>query len=699
MTEETKTNAPATTSPETDSSTEPRVINPDEPQGNRMTGVALWLAVLLGSIGIFLNVNQLFNLQFFVGKLIIDTSYYYMLAGIFLSLAFLIYPARKGESNHVPWYDWIIFLLTMGCTGWLAWNGERIVQEGWDIVAPPDATGIASVFGFLGEDVTKHIPSDVTILAGMFCFLALEGVRRVGGLILFFICGFFFAYPLFSELMPSFLWGPASDFGQLLQQHALGTESVIGVPMRVVAGLLIGFLIFGSALVITGGGEFFMTFATALMGKSRGGPAKVAILSSGFFGSLSGSVISNVVTTGQLTIPTMKRVGYPPNYAGAVEACASTGGALMPPVMGAVAFIMAEFLNVPYSTVVLAAIVPAVLFYLALLLQADNYAARNGLKGQPAEEIPDVLSTLKKGWHFLFSLGVLVYLLLWVGIEAHAPYYATLVLLFTSALQKVNPFRLNKVLDLIVDSVKNISNIVGILAGIGMIVGSLSYTGVGGAFSRELLQFAGGNVLLLLFFGAITSFILGMGMTVSACYIFLAIVMGPALINAGQDPVASHLFILYWGMLSYITPPVALAAVAASSIAKSDPIKTGFTAMRMGLINFILPFLFVLTPTLILRGELNAIVHDVTTAVIAVWLMASAFEGWLYFVGRINVVSRVLLFIASLSFLDPGLVKGIGPYVVIPSWGTDVLGCAILVLVYAINGFGKKYRADAAMQN
>jgi TRAP transporter 4TM/12TM fusion protein len=645
-----------------------------EPSSNRgrLVGIARWIAIAAGLIGILLNINQLFNLhflsetwlfkpvfsflaeatglKFFASAQLIDTSYFYLLAGLFLGTVFLIYPAHKSAAGHIPWFDWLLCFLTLGLTTYLAWNGERIVQEGWDIRAPIEPT----------------------IIAGLICLLALEGVRRVGGMVLFVICAFFFAYPLFSENMPGFLWGPSSAIDELVRQHALGTESIIGVPMRVVAGLLIGFLIFGSALVITGGGEFFMTFATALMGRSRGGPAKVAILSSGFFGSLSGSVISNVVTTGQLTIPTMKRVGYPPTYAGAVEACASTGGALMPPVMGAVAFIMAEFLNVPYSTVMIAAVVPAVLFYLALVLQADNYAARNGLKGQPAEEIPDLLMTLKTGWHFLFSLIVLIYLLVWVGIESHAPYYATIVLLFTSALQKTNPFRLSKLVGLIEDSVKNIANIVGVLAGIGMIVGSLSYTGVGGAFSRELLQFAGGNIFLLLAFGAITSFILGMGMTVSACYIFLAIVMGPALIGAGMDPVASHLFILYWGMLSYITPPVALAAVAASSIAGANPINTGFLAMRMGLTNFILPFLFVFTPTLILRGDTLSILHDVTTAVIAVWLMSSAFEGWLYFVGRIDWVRRSVLLVAAGAFLYPG-------------WLSDLTGLVILAGIYMIS--------------
>lgn len=629
------------------------------PEGlSRTGGIAHWFVLGFATLGILLHINQIFNIQFFVGWLMIDTSYFYILVGLFLPLVFLIYPVHPKVAGRVPWYDWLLFAVTFAGAMYLAYNGEDIIQKGWDIVAPLEPT----------------------IVSGVICLVALESVRRVGGWVLFFICGFFFAYPLFADYMPGFMWGPSSNPEELVRLHAMGTESIIGVPMRVVASLLIGFLIFGSALVITGGGEFFMAFATALMGRSRGGPAKVAILSSGFFGSLSGSVISNVVTTGQLTIPTMKRVGYPPVYAASVEACASTGGALMPPVMGAVAFIMAEYLNVPYSTVMIAAIVPAVLFYLALLLQADNFAARHKLQGQPASEIPPLMPVLKSGWHFLFSLVLLVYLLVWIGVETHAPYFATLVLLVTSAFQKKNPFRLNKLAALIQDSGANITNIVGILVGIGMIVGSLSYTGVGGAFSRELLQLAGENILLLLFFGAVTSFVLGMGMTVSACYIFLAIVMGPALIKAGLDPVASHLFILYWGMLSYITPPVALAAVTASSIAGSNALQTGFQAMRMGIINFILPFLFVLTPTLILRGEPLAILHDVATASVAVWMMASGFEGWLYGIGRIGWVIRVPLIGSALAFLVPGAVS-------------DLIGLAILIGAYV---FGKMMQPHMA---
>jgi len=621
-------------------------LAPEDGGRDRLQGISYWIALVLGTVGIVLTINQTFNLHLF-GEAIIDTAFYYILLGLFMSLTFLAYPAHKAARGGIPIYDWGLFLLTLASTSYLAWNGGRIIAEGWDILAPTAAT----------------------IVAGIICVLTLEALRRAGGPVLFALCMAFAVYPLFSEHMPGFLWGPSMGLPETVRAHAMGVESIIGVPMRTVASLLIGFLIFGSALVVTGGGEFFMALATALMGRSRGGPAKVAILSSGFFGSLSGSVISNVVTTGQITIPTMKRTGYPSHYAGAVEACASTGGALMPPVMGAVAFIMAEFLNVPYSTVMLAAVVPALLYYGALLLQADHYAAKNGLRGQPAHEIPRLGPVLRQGWHFLFSLVLLTYLLLVMKREALAPYIATVVLLATTFLFGQKRFGLSGLRDLTIDTTRNIINIVAILGGVGFIVGSLSYTGVGGAFARELLQFAGGNVYLLLVIGAFTSFILGMGMTSSACYIFLAVTLGPALVNGGLNPIASHLFILYWGLISFITPPVALAAIAAAAIANANAWQTGMWAMRLGMVNFVVPFLFALNPTLILIGAPVDIAHDVTTAVVAVWLLAAAAEGWLYGIGQIGWGSRALLFIGAAGLLKPGLYS-------------DLVGLALVTVVY-----------------
>jgi len=626
---------------------------PEDVAKKRLSGIVYWITLLLGGFGILVAINQTFSLNAF-NYVMIDNAYYYLLIAIFLSLAFLIFPGRKKVVDHVPLYDWGLFFVSMVTSLYLSYHGEDMIAKGWDIVAP----------------VTP------TIAAAVMCFLALEGVRRAGGTVLFFVCLTFFTFPLWTDSAPGFLWGAGKDPVELVRAYAMGFESIVGLPMRVAGNILIGFLVFGSALVVTGGGEFFMNFAAALLGKSRGGPAKVSILSSGFFGSLSGSVISNVITTGQLTIPTMKRAGYPAVYAASVEACASTGGTLMPPVMGAVAFLMAEFLNIPYGEIVIAAAVPSILFYLALLLQVDCYAAVNGLKGQPAEEIPRMLDTLKDGWFYLLSLGLLVYMLVFLRIELYAPYYATVVLIVSATIfrKKEKRFNFAKFKELIVESARIIANIVAILAGIGVIVGSLAFTGVGGAFSRELIGFAGGNLALLLAMGALTSFLLGMGVTVSACYIFLAIVLGPALIDFGLDPIASHLFILYWGMISYITPPVALAAVTAAVIAKSDQMQTAMMAMRLGSIKFVLPFIIVLTPALIMRGEAFDIVVAISTCTIAVIVMAAGFEGYLYGIGKIGWPTRGLLFVGAAGFLYPDpTAYAIAGVAVVVSYGGQLL--------------------------
>jgi TRAP transporter 4TM/12TM fusion protein len=624
----------------------------------RMGGIAYLAALALSIAGLAIVVNQVFNLGLF-GFRPLSTGYYYYVIACFMPVAFLSHPARMTDRLRVRWYDWFLSAVALGTGIYLGQNASNILTRGWDIDAP-------------------MLP---TVMSGILVLLALEGVRRCGGTLLLLICATFAVYPLFADSMPGVLWGMQYTLAEAARAHGMGVESVIGIPMRIVAELLIGFIVFGSALIISGGGTFFMNFAMALMGGRRGGPAKVSILASGFFGSLSGSVISNVISTGAMTIPTMKRSGYPPHYAGAVEACASTGGTLMPPVMGAVAFIMASFLNVPYVEVMAAAFVPAILFYLALLLQADAYAARTGLAGLPRAQLPSLLATLKTGWVYLLSLGLLVYLLVFQRIESMAPFYAALLLTATAIVLERGLGRMRVVLDLIVEAGVNIGNLVALLAGIGLVVGALSITGVGTAFSRELVNLAGDNIPLLLILGAVTSFILGMGMTVSACYIFLAIVLAPALIQVGLDPMASHLFILYWGMLSFITPPVALAAVAASGIAGAGAMRTAVTAVRLGAPLFILPFMFVLNPALILRGELAAILLSVTTAAIAIWMLAAAFERYAYFVGRLNRVETILMLVGGLTLI-------------VPEQRTDLVGLGLLLVIYLWKILGRQRMDD-----
>ncbi|MGE3914369.1 MAG: TRAP transporter permease [Hyphomicrobiaceae bacterium] len=607
------------------------VMEDPEARSKRLAGAAFWATFVLSVAGLALSVNQVFNLGL-GGFRPISTAYYYLMIGLFGAVGFLAFPAAKSHKDRARWFDWLLAAAVLGLSVWIATHAQEIIDRGWNTAGPLNAT----------------------IVAGIYVALVLEGLRRTGEMILFLFCIVFAAYPLYAGYMPGFLWGVQLDLPQTLNEHVYGLESVIGIPMQVVADTLIGFLVFGVVLATTGGGAFFMDFASSLMGTSRGGPAKVAIISSGLFGMLSGSPTSNVLTTGTLTIPTMKRCGYPAAYAGAVEACASTGGALMPPVMGAAAFIMANFLNVPYADVVTAAFLPALLYYFALFVQTDFYAARNGLRGVAPSEVPPLMSTLTGGWYYIVAIVGLTLLLLVWRLEGEAPFYVGVFLVLVAvARARTIGFTPLRFAGLVVDIGQAVAQIIGLIAGIGLIIGAMSITGVANSFSRELVQYAGGNVALLLATGALTSFVLGMGMTASACYIFLAIVLAPALVKTGLDPMAVHLYVFYWGIVSFITPPVALAAIAAASIAKADAMEVGFKAIRIGCLLLLLPVLFVLQPALILKGPLLGIIQVSATAIAAVLMLAAAFEGYLAGVGNLAGWLRLPIGIAGLLLLIP----------------------------------------------
>ena len=441
--------------------------------------------------------------------------------------------------------------------------------------------------------------------------------------------------------------------------HMFGTESVLGLPMNAFANLVVGFLIFGVALQYTGGGAFFLNLAFALLGKRRGGPAKVAIFSSGLMGSMSGSVITNVLTTGVMTIPAMKRVGFRPAYAGGVEACASTGGVLMPPVMGATAFVMATFLEIPYGEIVIAAAFPSIFYYLGLFMQIDAYAARNDLKGLPQAELPPLSKVLKEGWYFIAVFIALIIMLLYMQREAQAPYYATAVLLIINQFSKEHRWDLKGVITFIRAVGLLFAELMAILAGVGLIIGALTLTGKVGTITYELTQFASGNTILLLVMAAVTSFVLGIGMTITAAYLFLAVSVAPALTDGGLDKLAVHLFLMYWGMISFITPPVAIGAFAAATVAKSEPFKTGFEAMRLGSIIYFVPFFFVLNPALIGRGEPLEIAIVLATTVVGITLIAGGLQGYFYGIGKLDgnsmgMIGRIGLVIGGILFALPG---------------------------------------------
>lgn len=596
------------------------------------------LIALTTVVCIALAINQLLNLQFFAGVVLIESRYLFLLIAALLPFVFIVFPASgKSPYDRVPWYDGVLFVLALGAFLAYAWYAEQMADEAWQF-SPPDYI----------------VP--VTLLVWL---LLLEAVRRAGGFAIFVVVLVISLYPLYAGSMPFPFKGLAFSFPNTAAYHSLSEESLLGVPMKAFANIVMGFLVFGAALQHTGAGKFFMDFAFALLGHVRGGPAKVAIFSSGLLGSVSGSVTTNILTTGALTIPAMKRLGFSARYAGGVEACASTGGVLMPPIMGATAFVMAMFLNVEYLDVAIAAAIPSLLYFFGLFVAIDAYSARHGLRGMSRDELPKLKRAILDGWQYIFVFAFLIYMLAILQQEILAPYIATVVLIVINQMRKHSRWGWSDVTGFIHTTGILFIELIGILAGIGLVVGALIMTGMAGTFTNDLIVLAGNNGFVLLLTGALASFILGMGLTITAAYILLAVVLAPGVVKLGFDPMAVHLFLMYWGMLSFITPPVAVGAYVAASLAKTDGMGTGFEAMRLGAIIYFIPFFFVLNPALIFHGSWGEIFFVTLTAFIGVVLIAASLQGYLIGVGTLagsalSWIARVVLLIAGFLFALPG---------------------------------------------
>ncbi len=616
----------------------------------------LFAAVTLA--GVALVLNQMANLQFFAGVTLLENRYLFVLAAFFLGLVFLAYPARPARMRDTPSpLDWLLFALSVAVPAWFALNAERALSGGWEYGAPLQAQ----------------------VMAGLLVALVVEATRRAGGNVLAVVVAIVALYPVVADRMPGPISGIAQPLSTTLTNHVLSNESAFGIPMRAFGELVVGFIVFGVALNYTGGGKFFNDVAFALVGRFRGGAAQVGVISSGLQGSISGSVISNVISSGVVTIPAMMRTGFDRRYAAGIEAVASTGGVLMPPVMGSTAFVMAGFIGTPYADIALAATIPALLFYFGLAIQIDAYAARRGLKGLPASELPGLWQTFREGWTYIVVFVVLVWFLLRENDEALAPFYATAVLFAINQLDRRHRFTGAKLLAFLTACGRSLAELIAILLGVGLIVGAFSVTGLAGTLANDLVFLAGDQVLALLLMGALTSFVFGMGMTATACYIFLAITLAPALTRAGLDPMAVHLFIFYWGMVSFITPPVALGSFAAATIARASPFHVGLVSMRLGAVIYVVPFIFVLNPALILKGTPFGIAEAIATAMIGIVLVAAALQGYLVGIGRIadgaaGLAIRLALFVAGLCIALPdGRVFGLAN----DRWQLAAIGAAI----------------------
>lgn len=606
-------------------------------------GVHKYYFRIFTAFAAILSFVYIFKIVIF-GYVMPEMSYYAVLMAAFVSSTFLLFPAtKKAAKDRVPWYDNLLAVLSLLGPLYILLYNIEILLRGWEVTPP----AISKVLAFITW------------------ILILESVRRTGGALLAGAILLVSTYPLFAFLCPGILEARSYSLSRILGFHFLGTGSMFGLPTQVFCRLLIGYMIFAVALKVTGAAGFFIDFCLAVLGSVRGGAAKVSILSSAFFATMSGSAIANVVTTGAVTIPTMKRLGYPAYYAGAIEACASKGGVLTPPVMGVTAFIMADFIGASYAEVCIAAALPVLLYWVSLFAQTDFYAAKAGLRGLPREELPPVFKTLKEGWFYIAALAILIYFIFMKRVETFAPYYATGALLILTNFRKQTRLSRASVVELIEGTGKILSELMAMLAGVGMIVGGVSLTGTAHAFTGVLTGMGGEHMFLLLVLGAVTSFVLGIGLTISACYIFLGMLLAPTLVSLGIPEMSAHLFLVYWGSVSYITPPVALAAYAAASIAGADPLKTAIQAVKLGFVSLLVPFFFVYNPALVAQGTGLQVLTAMTTAVLGIIFLSAGFEGYCFFIRAISVPVRIFFMAAGFLMFHPNR-------------GTDLIGLALL---------------------
>jgi TRAP transporter 4TM/12TM fusion protein len=564
-----------------------------------------------------------FDLTFFKEQFL-GFFFAFGMAGVFLRVK----AHTREHGDRVPWYDWLGFF-------------GSLISGGYILVMYPS---IAYRLGILSPERW--------ILGGLAIVLILEATRRVAGWALVWVGVACILYAKFAEVFPGLFAAKGATWVRLMSYLYLDSNGLLGVPLTVAASVVVAFIFFGQALYAVGGDRFITDVALIAMGKYRGGPAKVSVVSSALFGTVSGSAVANVAVDGAITIPLMKRTGYPSHVAGAIEAVESNGGQIVPPVMGAAAFLIAEFLNIPYGQVALAAAVPASLYYLALFTQVDLEAAKHGLGGLPADQVPKFRGVMRFGWAFLFPLGFLVYVLMFANWDAGKAGITTVVLTFVvGALQKATRPSFAKIWRCIEDTGRTLLDIVAITALAGLVIGALQLSGLTFKLSLILVNLSGGNVFALLAMTAAVCIFLGMSLPTAVVYITLAVLVGPALAQLGIDPLAAQLFLFYFGMLSLITPPNCLATYTAAAIAHSDFWQTGWTGMRLGIAAYIVPFAFALHPALILKGTAGDISLAVVASAIGTFLLAVGCAGYLF--RGLDWLKRSLFIVAGLLLMLP----------------------------------------------
>ncbi len=591
---------------------------------------------------------------------------------VMMILAVFIYPVfRKSINDKIilpndekgnflrllgSIYDLLIIISIIFVQLWTTWDVETFMMRYGD----------------------KYI-GDI-IVGSILIFLVLDGTRRAVGWAMVFVAGFFMLHALYAHKFFGFFYGPPTRLAKYIDTLFMTSDGIYGIPLYVASTYIVLFIIFGAILIRSGVGRFFVDLAISLTGHRTGGPAKAAVVASGMTGTVYGSAVANVVTTGSFTIPLMKNYGYRPRFAAAVEACASSGGQITPPIMGAAAFIMAEFLEAPYSYVILAAIIPAFLYFVTIYFMVHVEAEKHGIEKIDKSMLPNVIDVLKSGWHMLLSLVVLIALLIYGYTAMKAGFWAIISVIFLSFFKSNTRMSVVDLLGAFESGIKSTVPVTIACACAGIIIGSVFVSGLGLKFTQSVIDLSGGMLFPLLCLTAISAIILGMGMTTTAVYITVAALIVPSLIQAGVTPIAAHMFAFYFGVVSTITPPVALASFAGAAIAKSPPMATAVESSKVGIAKYIVPFAFIYNPSLLMEGSYLISLYSLLSVLLAYWSMTLGLEGYLN--KPLNVFTRIIAFVSSILLLLPPLSIFYG----VSGFLLNGVGLVILIFVYFIQG-------------
>ncbi len=567
--------------------------------------------------------------------------------GFGLVLVYLLYPTRKGWSRHkLHPFDLLLALLGAAAPAYILLNYKSLVLRAGMVSGADLAMGLLGVL------------------------LVIEAARRVVGLPMVCVVLLFLAYAFAGPYMPGVLAHRGLTPEQLISHLYFTTEGIFGIPLGVSSTFIFLFILFGAYLESTGLGKFFIDLANSIAGWASGGPAKVAVMSSGLMGTVSGSSVANVVGTGSLTIPMMKKLGYHKNFAGAVEAAASTGGQLMPPVMGAAAFLMAEFVGVPYLDIVKAAAIPALLYFIGVWLGVHFEARRSNLKGIPRSQLPKMGKLLHERGHLALPLIIIVYLLVAGYTPMRAALVAIVLAIACSALRKNTRMKPIQIVEGLENGAKNVLGVLVACAAAGIIIGVVTKTGVGLKLASGLLELSGGLLLPTMFFTMITAILLGMGVPTTANYVITSTIAAPALVQMGVPVLAAHMFVFYFGIIADVTPPVALAAYAGAGISGGNPLRTGVNASKLAIAAFIIPYMFVLSPVLLMvDATVPTLLFITLTAIIGMIALSSSLIG--YLADNCRGWERLVLAVGGLLLIKPGLE-------------TDIIGIILSVGIYLL---------------